>query len=47
MTKFYFTNRKENDVMCGARSTYGKEEWCIQGFDGETGAKEATGKTQA
>jgi hypothetical protein len=29
----------------GAFGTYGGEERCIQGFDGETGGKEITCKT--
>jgi hypothetical protein len=37
----------EINEMGGARSTYGKEECFIHGFCGETGAKEATWKTQA
>ena len=32
--------------MSGARSTYGGEERCIQGFGEETWRKETTWKTQ-
>jgi len=31
--------------MGGTCGTYGREERCIQGLGGETGYKEATGKT--
>jgi hypothetical protein len=36
----------ENEIG-GARSRYGRDEWRLEGFGGETGGKEATWKTQA
>jgi len=33
--------------MIKSRSIYGREEWCIQGFSGETWGKETTWKTRA
>jgi hypothetical protein len=33
--------------MGGACSTYGLQEGCIQGFDGETIGKETAGETEA
>jgi hypothetical protein len=37
----------EKNEMDGAYSAYGGGERCVQGFDGKTCVKEATGKTQA
>ena len=36
----------EENEMGGAYSTYVEDKRCIEGFSGETGWKDSTGKTQ-
>jgi len=42
-----FVDQIKETEMGGARSTYGGEERCIQGFGGETWEIEPTWKTKA
>jgi len=36
VTKYYSGDKTEKNEIGGARSTYGREERCIQDFGGET-----------
>ena len=36
LTKYYSGDRIKKNEVGRARSTYGGEEWCMQGFGGET-----------
>ena len=45
-SKYYSGNHSKKNEIGGARSTYGGEERCIQGFGGKTLGKGTTWKTQ-
>ena len=45
--QYYLGNQIKKNEIGGACSTCGGDERCLQGFSGETGGKEITGKTQA
>jgi hypothetical protein len=46
LTKYYSDDQFKKNEMGGTCNTYWGEERFIQGFDGETGGKESTWKTQ-
>jgi len=47
LTQYCSGDKIEQNEISGARSAYGGEEKCIQGFGGETLGKEATWETRA
>jgi len=47
LTKYYWGEEINNNLLGGACSMYGRQERCVQGFGGETSRKETTWKTQA
>jgi len=47
LTKYILGDQIEKNEMGGSCNMYGRDESCIQDFDGETCGKEITLKTQA